>query len=99
MNGYLLDTNVVSELSKESPDSRVAAFLSGCDDVWLSSILIHEMEYGLRLLPRGRRRNRLAAMQSALLEIYSDRILPLDRAGAERAAQLRAQARLAGAHH
>ena len=96
MNGYLLDTNVISELSKESPDSRVAAFLSGSDGVWLSSILIHEVEYGLRLLPLGRRRNRLAAMQSALLEIYADRILPLDRAGAERAAQLRAQARLAG---
>ena len=96
MSGYLLDTNVISELSKESPDSGVTAFLSGSDDLWLSSVLIHEVEYGLRLLPHGRRRNRLAAMQSAILEIYADRILPLDRAVAERAAQLRAQARLTG---
>ena len=96
MNGYLLDTNVISELSRESPDSRVAAFLAGRGDVWLSSVLIHEVEYGLRLLPRGRRRNRLAVMQSAILDTYADRILPLDRAGAERAADLRAQARLAG---
>ena len=96
MSGFLLDTNVLSELARDAPDSRVVAFLSEQEDVWLSSILIHEVEFGLRLLPPGARRSRLSEMLSAILEGYGDRILPLDRAGAEWSAEFRAQARRAG---
>ena len=67
MTGYLLDTNVVSELTRDAPDPQVVSFLSEREDVWLSAILIHEVEYGLRLLPQGRRRSRLSEMQSAIL--------------------------------
>ena len=96
MTGYLLDTNVVSELTRDAPDPRVVSFLSEEEDVWLSAILVHEVEYGLRLLPQGRRRSRLSEMQSAILRAYEDRILPLDRVGAEWSAEFRAQARRAG---
>ena len=96
MNGYLLDTNVVSELTRDAPDPQVVSFLSGRENVWLSSILIHEVEYGLRLLPRGPHRSHLSAMQSDILGTYDDRILPLDRVGAEWSAEFRAQARRAG---
>lgn len=96
MTGYLLDTNVISELTRDDPDRQVVAFLSSEQDVWLSVILIHEVAYGLRLLPQGQRRSRLSEMQSSILESYGDRILPLDRTGAEWSAELRAQARLAG---
>ena len=96
MSGFLLDTNVLSELARDAPDSRVVAFLSEQEDVWLSSILIHEVEFGLRLLPLGARRSRLSEMLSAIFEGYDDRVLPLDRAGAEWSAEFRAQARRAG---
>ena len=96
MRGYVLDTNVVSELTWAAPDPQVASFLVEQEDLWLSSILIHEVQYRLRLLPRGRRRSRLAAMQSAVLEGYEDRMLPLDRTGAEWAAEIREHARQAG---
>ena len=96
MSGFLLDTNVLSELAKDAPDSRVVAFLTEQEDLWLSSILIHEVEFGLRLLPNASRRSRLSEMLSAIFEEYGDRILPLDRAGAEWSAEFRAQARLAG---
>ena len=96
MSGYLLDTNVISELTRDVPDRSVVNFLSENDDVWLPSVLIHEVEYGLRLLPQGRRRSRLAEMQSSILRTFEDRILPLDRAGAEWSAEFRAQARLTG---
>lgn len=33
MSGFLLDANVVSELTKEAPDSRVVAFLAAQDDL------------------------------------------------------------------
>lgn len=44
MSGYLLDTNVISELTKDIPEPRVVSFLVGRDDVWVSSVLIHEVE-------------------------------------------------------
>lgn len=93
---FLLDTNVISELTRNAPNSQVIKFLSEQNDLWLPSIVIHEIEYGLRLLPQGRRRDRLYAMQSSIVSLYDDRILPLDRASAELAAQFRAEARRAG---
>lgn len=93
---YLLDTNVVSELTRAAPDKGVVAFLSENEDFWLSAILIHEIEYGLRLLPQGRRRECLTEMLAAVVRIYEDRILPLGRSGAEWSAEFRARAREAG---
>jgi predicted nucleic acid-binding protein len=84
MTGYLLDTNVISELTRDIPDPRVIDFLAERDDVWVSSILIHEVEYGVRLLPQGTRRNRLSTMQAAILSGYAHHVLPLDRANARR---------------
>ena len=96
MTGYLLDTNVVSELTRDAPTPRVVSFLADQEDVWLSSILVHEVEYGLRLLPQGNRRSRLSEMQSAILGAYEDRILSMDRVAAKWSAEFRAQARRAG---
>ena len=96
MSGCLLDTNVISELTRDAPDLRVITFLADRDDVWVSSVLIHEVEYGIRLLPQGRRRDRLATMQAGILSAYANRILFLDRGGAEWAAELRANARRSG---
>ena len=96
MSGFLLDTNVISELTKDAPDSRVVAFLNEQPDLWLSTVVIHELEFGLQLLPAGRRRERLATAQETLLNEYADRILPMGRREAEIAAMLRAAARRAG---
>ena len=96
MTAYLLDTNVVSELTRDTPHPRVIAFLAEQNDVWLSAIVIYELEYGLQLLPRGHRSDRLRAMQSNIVSEYEDRILPLDRTAAEWAAHFRAHARRSG---
>ncbi len=96
MNGFLLDTNVVSETVKVLPDPQVVAFLSAQHDLWLSAIVLHELEFGLRLLPHGRRRDRIGAALSAFMAEYGDRILPLERRETEWAALLRVQARRSG---
>ena len=96
MTGYLLDTNVISELTREAPEPSVLAFLDEQDDLWLSSILIHEVEYGIRLLPPGKRRTRLSTMQGSIITTYANRILTLDRTAAEWAARFRATARQSG---
>ena len=59
----------------------------------LSALVLHELEFGLLLLSRGRRR---AALRDALAEFirrYEDRILPVGRSAAAEAAHLRADAR------
>ncbi len=38
MSGYLLDTNVVSELTKENPNRAVIDYLNTQDDLWLSEL-------------------------------------------------------------
>ena len=96
MNGFLLDTNVVSELTKDAPDSRVVAFLVAQDDLWLATLVLHELDFGLNLFPLGRRRDRISAALSAFVTEYENRILPVDRPEAEQAAALRAQARRSG---
>lgn len=97
MTGFLLDTNVVSEAIKPVPDRRVTEFLYHRHDrLWLSVIVLHEMEYGVHLLPRGRRRLAVATLIAGIVTNYGDRILPVNRAAAVRAARLRARARRAG---
>ena len=96
MRGCLLDTNVVSELTRDVPDPRVVAFLSGRAELWLPAIVVHELEFGLALLPPGRRRDAIDAALSAFVALYEDRILPLGRAEAAHAAALGARARRSG---
>ena len=96
MTGYLLDTTVVSETMKITPDSRVSTFLIEHDGLWLSSMVKHELEYGVGCLPQGNRRALLQQALQRLVSEYDDRILPLDRAGARWAAQIRAQERRSG---
>ncbi len=96
MSGYLLDTTVVSEIMRSVPDARVVSFLAEHDDLWLSSIVVHELEYGVRRLAQGRRRSGLEGGLLRLTTEYEDRILPLDRVGAEWAARLRVLAQRSG---
>ena len=92
--GYLLDTNVISELTRDDPDPGVIEFLSiDTDRFWLSSLVLHEIEFGIRLLPEGRFRTRLETTYQRLFEQYEDRILPLNRAAAVSAARFRAARR------
>lgn len=92
MKGYLLDTNVISEVIRSTPHTRVVTFLAEHDDLWLSSIVIHELEYGLQRMAQGQRRSGLQDSLLGVIAEYEDRILPLERVGAEWAARFRAQA-------
>ena len=96
MSGYLLDTNVVSELTKAVPAPQVVTFLAQQYDLWLSVIVIHELEFGVQKMPGGQRRRRLSANYREFIDRFSGRLLSVRRIEAERAAQLRAQTRSAG---
>ena len=96
MNGYLLDTNVISEVIRSTPHARVVTFLTEHDVLWLSSIVIHELEYGLQRMAQGQRRSSLQDSLLGIIAEYEDRILPLERGGAEWAARFRAHAQRSG---
>ena len=93
---YLLDTNVVSELTRDAADPGVLSFLAEHDDLWLSAVVLHELDYGLGLLPQGRRRDAISSVLSALVAEYRDRILPVGRLEALEAAALRVRAQHSG---
>lgn len=54
MTGVLVDTNMVSGLTRETPESRVLVFRVGHDNLWLSALVLHELDFGVGLFPPGR---------------------------------------------
>ena len=86
MTRYLLDTNVVSELVKPRPDTRVVAWIRASDeaDLYLSVLTFAEIRFGIEKLPRGTRRERLRGwMETELADRFEDRILGIERGIAE----------------
>jgi predicted nucleic acid-binding protein len=59
VKGYLVDTNIPSELTREAPDARVAAFLrnAGKESIFLSVMTIGEICKGIDLLPVSQKRS------------------------------------------
>lgn len=84
MTGYLLDTNVVSELRRRRPDDAVLTWFDQVPtrDLYLSVLTIGELRQGIEGL---RRRDAPAAesldqWQAGLVSGYADRIVPIDTA-------------------
>ena len=81
-----VDTNVISELVRVVPNTGVVEFLSTLHSAWLSVLSLHEITYGLRLLPKGKRRSGLEKKLQQLLSEYGDLVIPIDRSEADQAA-------------
>jgi predicted nucleic acid-binding protein len=88
----LLDTNVISELVKDTPDANVLAFVSQTLSAWIPAITVHELEFGIARLPKGRKRAVLETKIAHALNRYRDRILPVTRREALESALMRAEA-------
>lgn len=96
MSRFVLDTNVVSELNRPRPHAAVVAFLANGADLWLSVVVLHELEFGVQQLEPGRRRELYRQTLTDFVARYADRILPVGRTEAVQAASLRAHARRMG---
>ncbi|HHC74108.1 MAG TPA: type II toxin-antitoxin system VapC family toxin [Thiothrix sp.] len=96
MTQILLDTNIISELGKAKPQQSVTDFLADLPVAWLSTITLHELEYGLALLPEGNRKKAITDAISTLVKNYSHNILSIKQEEAQQAALLRVLARKNG---
>ena len=89
--GFLLDTNVISELIRPRPDARVVRFLQRAVNPWLSTITFHELAYGAERSPPARRAKLLAWIAEIGTE-FAGRFAIVDNDVAERSGRLRALA-------
>jgi predicted nucleic acid-binding protein len=100
VSGYLLDTNVISELTKVRPEAKVISWIQASSEelLHLSVLTIAEIRKGIDSLPRSNKRALLESwLANDLVLRFSGRILDVSLDIAERWGLISAQAKIAGA--
>ena len=95
---YLLDSNILSESSRPRPHVNVQSrLLAHRHEVCTAAPVLHEMRYGIALMPEGRRKRALTGYLEQVLN-QPLTVLPYDREAALWYAEERARLRLSRAH-
>jgi len=92
---YLIDTNVLSELRRRTPDPAVVAWFEErpATTLHLSVLTLGEIRKGIEALDHGRRKlGLLDWLETDLPAFFAGRILPIDEAVADRWGHLLAAA-------
>ena len=87
MNGFLLDTNIPSEMTRPSPEPSVAQWLEDADNgqLYISVISLGGILKGIVMLPESKRRNHLRQwLAHTLRPWFEGRVLPVNESIAER---------------
>lgn len=94
----LLDTNVISEAMKAEADPAVRGWLDqqAAETLYISSVTLAELLFGIGALPDGRRKIALAETLDGLLSLFGDRVLAFDAGAARHYAGIAVAARAAG---
>ncbi len=95
MSGFLLDTNVISELIKPKPEPKVISWFQKTDEnlFYLSVITLGEIRKGVSALPDAKRRVNIEAwLEKDLRSRFEGRILPISEDIADRWGALAGQA-------
>ena len=87
MTHYLLDTNIVSEVTKPTPSEQLLAWLGDQNDdhLFIASLTVAEIRRGILQLPRGRKRDALEgwfAGPEGPQALFAGRVLPFDERAA-----------------
>ena len=99
MTGFLLDTNVISEVIRKRPEATVLKWLDSTDEdlLLLSVLTLGEIRKGVAALRTGSRRASLEAwLDRELPARFAGRILPVDEAVADQWGILAASAAARG---
>lgn len=94
----ILDTNVVSEAMKPEPNAVVRAWLNDqtVETLYLSTVTLAELLFGVAALPLGKRKNMLSSTLEGLVGLFEGRMLPFDAEAARQYAELAVTARNGG---
>jgi predicted nucleic acid-binding protein len=80
---WLLDTNVISEISRPLPDSNCMTWLEArAGDCVISTISLAELRYGIERLPAGKKKTEKERAFRFLAEDYRGRLFEFDAASA-----------------
>jgi predicted nucleic acid-binding protein len=80
MTGWLLDTNILSELRKPKPSRKVAEFIAGqpLDLLFISSVTLAEIRFGIELVTSPTRRAELIDwLTHKVRPMFDGRVLPV----------------------
>ena len=94
----ILDTNIVSETMKPKPNEKVLAWLDeqAAETLYLTSVTLAELLFGVAAMPDGKRKNRLLAFIDGLIGLYAERVFSFDMNAARHYASLAVTARRNG---
>ena len=93
----LVETNVLSELTKPKPEDRVVTWLEVNEPALaVPTIALAELRYGIARLPRSRRRSSLLRFWRATCDQFRGRIFSFDERAAETYGEVAAAAERAG---
>ncbi len=98
-NIKILDTNVVSELTRPRPNHGVLEWVAqqSLGSLYITVITEAELRYGVELLYPGRRRRDLEAAESRMIDVcFAGRILPFESDAAPVYAEIRSSRRIIG---
>jgi predicted nucleic acid-binding protein len=96
----VLDTNVISEISRERPDATVSNWLlrQDANSLYATSVTLAEVLYGLELIPLGKRRDRLVELSRTIFDVgLRSKILPFDELAARNYSRILSSKRFKGA--
>lgn len=80
----IMDTNVVSELMRAKPEPSVAAWAVATDpQLFLTSLTVAEIRYGIARLPEGTRKQDITSAADRVFAAFSQRVVPFDIAAAD----------------
>ncbi|CAK8725605.1 Ribonuclease VapC [Candidatus Electrothrix laxa] len=94
----LLDTNILSEPMRPSPNKRVISWLDQqiVTDLFICAITKAEIELGIALLPESKKKQSLFAAAQEIFNSFSDRCLPFGATEASIYAEIIAATRKKG---
>lgn len=95
----LLDTNVLSELMRPAPETKVIHWLDNQSEmeIWICAVTVAEIRLGLALLPEGRRKNDLMDLADQMFQDeFAGQCLPFDCEAAAAYSQVVAQRNQSG---
>ena len=99
MSGFLLDTNVISELVRPKPEPRVMEWVEAADEglLYLSVLTLGEIRKGVAGPAQGKRRTHLETWLEVDLQTrFAGRIVPIDSAIADRWGLISSEAKRKG---